>query len=238
MPVLNDSLDETNETVLLSLRNPTGGATLGAISNAVLTILDNDVGGTIAFSAAQYKASETNTEALITLTRIGGTAGGVTVDYVTTLGTALEGLDFTSTSGTVFFASNEVKKTFSLPPWTILTDGSKTILLSLTNATGGALLGLQKTATLTVTDNDATSIALSKAQAHDIIGKLSVARDARGEVILSFVLTEPAMVHIECSPDLTTWTRIGSLDQPLTKGIFRDTRPAAVDKCFYRLILE
>jgi RHS repeat-associated protein/uncharacterized repeat protein (TIGR01451 family) len=42
IPLIDDSLIEGDETVLLALRNPAGGAVLGARSNAVLTLQDND----------------------------------------------------------------------------------------------------------------------------------------------------------------------------------------------------
>src|SRR5262249_3656033 len=40
--VLDDSLVEGNETVTLTLSNPTGGATLGSPASVVFTIVDND----------------------------------------------------------------------------------------------------------------------------------------------------------------------------------------------------
>ena len=42
VPILDDSSYEGNETVNLTLSNPTGGATIGSPNAAVLSILDNN----------------------------------------------------------------------------------------------------------------------------------------------------------------------------------------------------
>jgi hypothetical protein len=46
IPIVDDSLDEDNETVLLSLLSTQGGALLGTPNQATLTIVDNDKAGT------------------------------------------------------------------------------------------------------------------------------------------------------------------------------------------------
>lgn len=62
IPIVDDSLIEGNETVNLSLGDPTNGATIGTQSSAVLTIFDND----FANSATLYLSPAAN-----------GTVGGI-----------------------------------------------------------------------------------------------------------------------------------------------------------------
>ncbi len=81
--ILNDSLDELAETFTVTLSSPGGGATLGTPSSAVVTITDEDVPGTIGIGTASVVVSESAGVATITVTRTGGMAGGVTVDFAT-----------------------------------------------------------------------------------------------------------------------------------------------------------
>ena len=52
--------------------------------------------------------------ATITLTRSGGTSGGVTVAYETSDGTAVAGTNYAATSGTLTFADGETGKSFTV----------------------------------------------------------------------------------------------------------------------------
>ena len=51
VPIFNDTLVEGTETFLFNLSNPQGGAALGSPTQATVSIVDNDQGGAIQFSA-------------------------------------------------------------------------------------------------------------------------------------------------------------------------------------------
>jgi|GEM_PF-6383715 len=158
IPVINDSIPTGDKTVNLTLTNATGGATLGQ-SSAVLTIIDDEapIPGDIAFSAPTYSVNENVSTVTITATRSNGSNNAVGVTYATTSGgTATAGTDYTTKTGTLSWADGDTaNKTFTIP---ILDDmiyeGSETVNLALTNPTGGASLGAQNTAVLTIVDNE------------------------------------------------------------------------------------
>jgi subtilisin family serine protease len=154
IPITTDTLDENNKTVLLTLSNPSGGI-LGAQSSAVLTVVDNDTGGTIGFSVAVYRVSERTSMAKITVNRSGGKASGVTVDYAASDGTAASGSDYTAVSGTLSFGAGQTSRSFTIPINNDASqEASETVQLTLSNPTGGATLGAISSAVLTIVDND------------------------------------------------------------------------------------
>jgi Calx-beta domain-containing protein len=128
---------------------------LGSQSTATLTVNDDDAAGTVQFSLPTYTVSESGRRATITVIRTGGSASGVGVSYATSNGTATAGSDYTATAGTLTFAVNQTTKTFTIPVTNdTLVEGSETVNLTLSNPTGGAALGAQNTAELTISDND------------------------------------------------------------------------------------
>jgi hypothetical protein len=166
--IVDDALLESAETVSLSLGNLTSvnGAILGAPSAATLSIIDNEVpfGGTIAFSSATYAGAEGGAAVTITVTRTGGTDGAVSVDC--TVGapgdSATSPADYTVAANptTLSWADGDgADKTFTI---TIVDDAvleaSESVSLALGNLVSitGAVLGAPSSATLTITDNDAT----------------------------------------------------------------------------------
>ena len=118
--------------------------------------------GRLAFSQATYNVSENGVSATITVTRSGGSDGAVSANYSTFNGTAIAGSDYLPTSGRLYFADRETQKTFtiSIRDDNVL-EGNETVNLLLSNPTGGADLGTQNTATLTIVDAEPISSGIN-----------------------------------------------------------------------------
>jgi len=115
------------------------------------TIINDDSNGKLQFSSQTYNASEDAGSVLITVSRVDGATGTVSIDYATSNGTATAGSDYTMTSGTLTFNQGETSKTFTIP---ILADNllevEETVNLTLSNPTGNAVLGTPVAATLSI----------------------------------------------------------------------------------------
>ena len=176
IPILDDSLPEGNETVLLSLSNPSAGATLGATKTAVLTILDDEQ--TLQFSAPVYVVNESAGTVTVTVNRSGPTVGSVTVDYATAAGIATSGVDYTDVSGTLTFAAGIASRTFTVPIVNdTLFEGAESIALVLRHPGGVAQLGPRSTATITILDNDPPGAIRFSAAAYTVSESAGVGHD-------------------------------------------------------------
>jgi hypothetical protein len=151
------SLSVSGLAGLFAIDLVTGAATpIGSIGTGATAIRDIAVApaGVLQWSAAGYTVAEKSGTATITVIRTGGSFGSVSVDVATSDGTASAAADYSAVGGTLLFNSGEVAKTLTIP---ISDDGLaediETIHLSLSNVTG-TVLGLQKTATLTIADDE------------------------------------------------------------------------------------
>lgn len=129
-----------------------GKVYVGGQSNlTVFGLLD----GALQFSAPNYSVPKAAGTATITVNRVGGSQSAVQVHYATAAGgTAIAGQDYVSTSGTLNWAAGDLSpKTF---PVTILDEAdaetNATVFLTLSNATGGAILSASSNAVLTITE--------------------------------------------------------------------------------------
>jgi plastocyanin len=129
-----------------------------------ITVQGASTPGTLGFTTAAYSQAETGGHATITLQRTGGSSGTVGVDYATSSGTAVAGTNYTPASGTLTWAAGDTsQKSFNVPVIDDgVQDGTHTVNLTLSNATGGASVG-QASAVLSITDNDKPAAAGSLA---------------------------------------------------------------------------
>ena len=113
-------------------------------------------GGTLQFNAANFSVNENAGTATVTVDRLGGNSSAVSVHYATSAGSATSGTDFTSVSGTLSWAAGDLSsKTFTVPiKDDSLNEFNETITVALSAPSGGATLGNQKTATVTILDDD------------------------------------------------------------------------------------
>jgi plastocyanin len=113
--------------------------------------------GAFRFSQANTNVSEAVGQATVTVQRINGADGAVSVAFTAAAGTATAGQDFTPASGTLSWADGDSSaKTFKVAVINdTVQESNETVLLALASPAGGATLDdTQKTATLTIVDND------------------------------------------------------------------------------------
>lgn len=154
--ILEDALVEVQETIGLQLTNFTGAVTPGRdLANVV--IVDNEVSpGEFNFLFSDFVTNENAGAAVITVTRTNGTTGAVSVNFATADGTAnVSSNDYTGVSGLLSFGDGEISKSFTIPiNLDLESETNETVNLSLSNPQGGAVLGPQSTARLTIINND------------------------------------------------------------------------------------
>jgi hypothetical protein len=215
VPVHDDQLVDGNLNFQVTLSQATGGASLGTHVTSTVTIHNTDTAGTIQFSNATYAVNENAGSATITVTRIGGSAAGVSVVYTTMDGSAKSGQNYTSTTGTLTFGAGETSKTFTVP---VLDDqlfsSDKALVITLSQPNAGAALGGPSTATLLIHETDPAPVPLVT------IAGVQTSTNRRGQVTgITVVLSAPvAPASVANSNDF-------QLIQAGRKGRF-DTRDA------------
>lgn len=181
----------TPGSIVLSLANPTGSASIGAQSSTTIQVAGAP--GSLAFGAASLFVVEEIGVANIPVIRTGGSSGAVTVTVNSANGTAVAPGDFTALSN--FLVTFPEGVTTVQVPVSIILDNvrnepNETFTLTLSSPGGGAVLGGITTTTVTILDVDtaAPTVAVTspknKAKVPEIAGNSVIltgtARDNRG----------------------------------------------------------
>ena len=111
--------------------------------------------GTLQFTAGTLAVSEAVGNAVVSVSRSGGSAGAASVNFVTSGVTATAGTDFTAQAGTLNWANGDAaNKTITVPIVNdTLIEGNETFTITISSPTG-ATLGAQSTITVTIIDDD------------------------------------------------------------------------------------
>lgn len=143
--------DESFRIELLEAEN----GNLGTNVNHTVTILDDDT-RTIQFATATGSGleSQANPSIMVTVDSPLPEGNIVSIQYSVTGGTATRGTDYILTNGTLTFSSSTPLS--QKIPITIINneigEGNETIIITLSDPTGGALLGTPKEFTYTIVD--------------------------------------------------------------------------------------
>ena len=149
--ILQDTLDEPWETIVLGLDGPSHTR---EPNDFTIQIVDDDEAGQIQFLSAFNGRSESSGTANISVRRLNGAASAVTVQYATSDLTATAGLDYTPAAGTLTYGAGQTLATMQVP---ILADGlpeggCEYVKLTLSSPGGGGSLGSPAVALLAIAD--------------------------------------------------------------------------------------
>ncbi len=147
---------EQSENFFVDLSNPTNA--LVTDSQAQGLIFDNDggqAGPTLRIANVAIVEGDIGTQNVVVTATLSAAVGSVvTVQFNTSDGTALAGVDYTPTFGTLTFPAGTLTQTISIPVrGDLRNEGNENFFVDLSNPVGVPLTNTR--ATITITDNDA-----------------------------------------------------------------------------------
>lgn len=171
---LDDGLVEGSETVQVDLDTGSGYVP-GTPSSAMLTIADDD-NYVVEVSATEDEATENpaeNGEFTFTVSPANATGSDLVILY-SIAGTATNGNDYNTISGTASIPNGDSSVTLSIVPQNdAVVEGTETIEVSI-NADPAYVLGSNTTAQIDLLDDDSATLTIADAQFDESAGTVSV----------------------------------------------------------------
>ncbi|MBK8399215.1 MAG: Ig-like domain-containing protein [Leptospiraceae bacterium] len=172
--IINDAVNEANETIVLDMGATTNATASGNLTHTI-TITNDDPIPTIAFNTASSTNLESTTAVTIPVSLSLVSGQTVTVDYAVTGGTATgSGTDFTLNSGTLTFAAGTASQNIS---FTVandsLTEINESVIVTISNPTNSTLGG-NTVHTYTITDDDPPTVAFDTTTSSNLESTTSV----------------------------------------------------------------
>lgn len=162
---MQDTLGEPVESFFFTLSAPTGGAVLGSPSTATIQIEDDDA------AVVQFSGVFKNNQPEVM--RTGSLSANVSVQYMATSGTAIEGVDFILPVGTLVFPPGVSSRTIPIVTFNDnIAEGTETFTITLMNPTPPARLGPSFEQVFGLGDNDfGGTVSFSNASPTTAIGQ-------------------------------------------------------------------
>ncbi|MBA3684304.1 MAG: hypothetical protein H0W72_03585, partial [Planctomycetes bacterium] len=175
LTIVDDALDETDETITVSLGAPTNAA-LASFTAHTVTILDGDATPTVAFTAGASTPGEASVSSAITAQLSAISGQNVTV-FFSASGSATTGTDYTLTASPITIPAGSISAAVTIgitdDP---LDEDDETVVVAITSATNATVSGTSSH-TATILDNDTpptvTFTALNQSGAENI-GSLTI----------------------------------------------------------------
>jgi hypothetical protein len=150
-----DASPEAREGFVVALSDAQGGAGLASRNAIVEIAADGEPAGQFGFAETASNSAESSGRVILQVNRNFATSGTVSVTVTPVAGTAGSG-DYTATPQTLTWADGDsAPKDFAI---TIVNDSdvesTESFTVQLSNATGGAVIGPQSVATVSILDND------------------------------------------------------------------------------------
>lgn len=151
-----------NRTFSVALSDPRSGVTLGSPSSALVTISGSGsaAAGSFQLTASSYTVAQSTSTLKISVSRVSGSSGAVSVAYATANGTAMAGTDYTAAKGTLNWADGDTAvKTFTVAISNgAAFSGARNFKVALSNPSSKASIASPGTAIVTI-NGDATAAA-------------------------------------------------------------------------------
>jgi uncharacterized delta-60 repeat protein len=164
--IYTNYIEKTVALKLSNLGNTPAGATYG-ISNAVIRLINPSSSGYLTLSTNNFSGNISSGSLAFVVNRVSGSSGSLSVQYATTNGTALNGVDYQGATNTLYWNNADVSsRTVSVPlKNTGLVGGSKQFAVSLFNPTNNGVGDLTRlspssttNATLTISNDNSYGI--------------------------------------------------------------------------------
>jgi uncharacterized repeat protein (TIGR01451 family) len=160
--ITNDTLDEADETINLSLANVSGSGAIGTPFTAVLTITDDDAAPSLSINDVTLNEGNSGTTSFTFTVSLSAASGQtVTVNYATANGTATAPSDYTAIASTLltFNAGETTKNVTVLVNGDIVSEADENFFVNLSGASNASISDNQGLGTILNDDTPAVQFS-------------------------------------------------------------------------------